>query len=461
MATGYTVLNALNRQTKAGIDETEPRARFRTRDLSIFKIYANEDNFYPQEDIEQKAGEILAIGLLEGLVVKYEPLEAVGEYKLISGERRWRALRLLVERGYKEFEFVTCNVVAPATSHEEKVAMIIANSHRNKDVATLLREENELKETLEEMKANGIELKGYNLQSGRIREVIAELLNISNTKAAQIEAVNNNLIPDFKKELDKNRLTFSAVYELSGMTEDDQKKALEILENTGELTYRTIKGLKEKPVSDSDTEEEAQNSEKSDEFETDKAEDPIQSAAGSHHEENAGNEARMAAGSEYQAPHPESMTSICYSCKNYSTCNVRTGTCRKCDQYINKAETEKTEEQRYSEEQDRIDRETARKLRQQADEERMEKLPSESPNGGHQVHKIKIGRTFFEEVSSGRKTFELQKNDRNYREGDVLELMEYAEGLFTGQMLKVLVTYILEDYTGIVDGYCIMAIERV
>ena len=113
MATGYTVLNALNRQTKAGIDETEPRARFRTRDLSIFKIYANEDNFYPQEDIEQKAGEILAIGLLEGLVVKYEPLEAVGEYKLISGERRWRALRLLVERGYKEFEFVTCNVVAP------------------------------------------------------------------------------------------------------------------------------------------------------------------------------------------------------------------------------------------------------------------------------------------------------------------------------------------------------------
>ena len=63
MATGYTVLNALNRQTKAGIDETEPRARFRTRDLSIFKIYANEDNFYPQEDIEQKAGEIHAIRL--------------------------------------------------------------------------------------------------------------------------------------------------------------------------------------------------------------------------------------------------------------------------------------------------------------------------------------------------------------------------------------------------------------
>lgn len=63
MATGFSVMDALNKQTKAGIDDTTPRAKFRTKDLSIFKIYANEGNFYPQEDIEQKAGEILAIVL--------------------------------------------------------------------------------------------------------------------------------------------------------------------------------------------------------------------------------------------------------------------------------------------------------------------------------------------------------------------------------------------------------------
>ena len=213
MATGYSVMDALNKQTKAGIDDTTPRAKFRTKDLSIFKIYANEGNFYPQEDIEQKAGEILAIGLLENLVVKYEPLEAAGEYELISGERRWRALHLLVERGYKEFEFVTCNIIAPTTSQEEKVALIIANSHRSKDIETMIHEEQELKATLEDMKANGIELKGYNLQSGRLRDVIADLLNISKTKVAQIEAVSNNLIPEFMEELNKNRLTFSAAYD--------------------------------------------------------------------------------------------------------------------------------------------------------------------------------------------------------------------------------------------------------
>ena len=103
MATGFSVMDALNKNTKAGVEDTSPKGKFRTKDLSIFKIYANESNFYPQEDIEQKAGEILALGLLENLVVKYEPIEGVGEYKLISGERRWRGLNLLVERGYKEF----------------------------------------------------------------------------------------------------------------------------------------------------------------------------------------------------------------------------------------------------------------------------------------------------------------------------------------------------------------------
>lgn len=138
MATGFSVMDALNKNTKAGAEDSTPRGKFRTKDLSIFKIYANEGNFYPQEDIEQKAGEILAFGLLENLVVKYEPREAAGEYKLISGERRWRALCLLVEKGYKEFEFVTCNIIAPSTSQEERIALIIANSHRTKDMETMI-----------------------------------------------------------------------------------------------------------------------------------------------------------------------------------------------------------------------------------------------------------------------------------------------------------------------------------
>lgn len=444
MATGYSVINALNRQTKAGIDDTAPKAKFRTKDLSIFKIYANDGNFYPQEDIEQKAGEILAIGMLENLVVKYAPLEAIGEYKLISGERRWRALRLLVERGYKEFEFATCNIVAPATSQEEKIALIIANSHRNKGMETMIREERELKETLEDMKANGIELKGYNLQSGRLREVIAELLNISKTKVAQIEAVGNNLIPEFMEELNRNRLTFSAAYELSGLTSEEQKGALAILASKGELTYQMIKEMKEKKTVTKDNEEYGSVSD------SDTEEDGVCS-----HEEE-----KNCSDDDYEDAHPESITSLCYSCKRYSECNVKTGTCRKCDQYINKAEVEKTEEQRYSEEQDRIDRETEMKIREWTDERKMETLPSEREGGSSQIYQLRIGAVFFEDIYIGKRSFDLRKNDQGYKVGDILELMEYTDGQYMGRSIKVCITYILEDYTGLKDGYCIMAITR-
>lgn len=453
MATGYSVINALNRQTKAGIDDTAPKAKFRTKDLSIFKIYANDGNFYPQEDIEQKAGEILAIGMLENMVVKYEPLEAIGEYKLISGERRWRALRLLVERGYKEFEFATCNIVAPATSQEEKIALIIANSHRNKGMETMIREERELKETLEEMKANGIELKGYNLQSGRLRDVIAELLNISKTKVAQIEAVGKNLIPEFMEELNRNRLTFSAAYELSGLTSEEQKGALAILASRGELTYQMIKEMKEKKAVMQDTEEHEPVSESDTGKEAVLSQIAVDGASSREEEESR-------TGDVYKDAHPESITSLCYSCKRYSECNVKTGTCRKCDQYINKAEAEKTEERRYSEEQDRIDRETAKKIREWTDERKMETLPSEREGGSSQIHQLKIGASFFEDVYTGEKSFELRKNDRDYKVGDILELMEYADGQYTGRSIKVCITYILEDHTGLEDGYCIMAVTR-
>lgn len=169
----------------------------------------------------------------------------------------------------------------------------------------------------------------------------------------------------------------------------------------------------------------------------------------------------MAAGDGYQTPHPEGITSLCYSCTEYETCNVKTGTCTKCDQYKNRTEAHKTDEQRYSDEQDRIDRETAKELREQADEERMNNIPSAFGENGQKVHQIRLGASFFEDACSNRKSFELRKNDRGYKEGDILELMEFADGRNTGRMVRKLVTYILEDYTGLEDGFCIMATSLV
>lgn len=430
MAAGFSVKDALNKNSKAGIDES-PRARFRTKDISIFKMYRNTMNFYSVKDIEELAGDILLSGLKQNLELVYAPCEK-GEYRIVAGERRWEALKYLVSKGYKDFELATSKLTTPQDDDEEQVEIIIANAYRTKTISDMIEEETRLKASLERMKAAGKKIKGYDLQSGRLRDVISSMLHMSKTKIAQIEAVNNNLIPEWREELKKERLTFSAAYELSGMTEDEQREALGKFAETGELTHKEVKDMKEakaagQQVSESDTAESSMNP------------------------------PEVRAGDDYETPHPEGITSICYSCTEYETCNVKTGTCTSCDQYNNRAEAYKTDEQRYSEEQDAIDRETKKKLREMEQEEKMQSLPSDTQETGQKVHQIRIAKPYFDDVANGIKTFELQKNDRGYKKGDILEMMEFADGKNTGRMVKVLVTYILEDYTGIEDGYCIMA----
>lgn len=441
MAAGFSVRDALNKNSKAGMD-TSPKARFRTKDISIFKMYRNSKNFYSMDKIEELAGDILMYGLKQNLELVYAPCEE-GEYRIVAGERRWEALKYLVSKGYKEFELATSKLTTPQCEDEEQVEIIIANAYRSKNTADMLQEEKRLKESLTRMKAEGKTVKGYDLQSGRLRDVIASMLKTSKTKVAQIETINKNLIPEWQEEMKKERITFSAAYEISGLTEEEQKEQHERFGLNGELTHKEVKEIKaekeaESNVSESDTIEEPEEKEL---------------------ESSGEDQWQQSEDGEYQTPHPEGITSLCYSCTEYETCNVKTGTCTKCDQYQNRAEYYKTDEQRYNEEQEAIDRETRKKLREKEQERKMQELPSDKAESKIKVHTVKIAKMYYEDVKSGKKSFELRKNDREYKQGDILRMLEYAEGEWTGREMIAEVTYLMKDYAGLEEGYCIMALK--
>lgn len=442
----WNVMEQLNANAKkAAVGDNTPKAHFRTQDVSINKMYSNDKNFYSVEDIEPLAQKILLVGLMENLEVVRDPCDR-GEYRIIAGERRWRALKILVEKGYTEFEKATCQIQTPASEEEETLRLIIANDYRNKTVSDLLEEENKLKKILQRMKENGQTIMGIDLNSGRIRDVVAYFLKIAPTKVAQIESINKHLIPEFSKELKEGRLTFSAAYMISGMNEETQAEMLERYQENG-LTYKEVKEIKQQQEEKAAAEQ-IESQMDIDQFieAEEEIEEPEDDAEDTEEED------------EWEDAHPESITSLCYSCKRYSDCNVKTGTCQSCDQYINKAEAEKTEEERYSEEQDAIDRETAKKLREKADEEKMQQLPSQQEK---KVHDVKLGATFFDDVKTGRKTFELRKNDRGYKEGDTIVLHEYKNGATTGRTITKKIVYMLEDFTGLEDGYCILGLGEV
>ncbi|WP_270265694.1 DUF3850 domain-containing protein [Enterococcus faecalis] len=73
------------------------------------------------------------------------------------------------------------------------------------------------------------------------------------------------------------------------------------------------------------------------------------------------------------------------------------------------------------------------------------------------IHELKILPEYFEAVVSGNKRFEIRKNDRNYKKGDILRLNEYQEGQYTGDVHVSEITYIT-DYAQ-QDGYVVLGIK--
>lgn len=76
-------------------------------------------------------------------------------------------------------------------------------------------------------------------------------------------------------------------------------------------------------------------------------------------------------------------------------------------------------------------------------------------------HKLKLAKMFFEDVRLGRKSFELRKNDRDYKIGDILELREMDNGEPTGRVIEKEITYILEGFAGLKEDYCILALADI
>lgn len=428
MAAGWSVMDALNRNSKAAAED-KPRARFRTKDISIRKMYSNDRNFYSMNGIEKLAQEILTVGLLENMTVMYAPCER-GEYRIIAGERRWRALQLLLKKGYEEFEIATCQIKSVAEEHEEMVNIIMANAYRDKTMADLLQEEQQLRKSLQYMKDNGLTLQGYTLDSGRLRDVIASIMQMSGTKIAQIDSINERLISEFTEQLKEGRLTFSAAYEISGMDQEQQQDMLKKSQESGGLTWKEVKEAKAAAEEPEDPEEAERQEPKQEET--------------------------TKPGDDYETPHPEGITSICYGCSRYLECNVKTSTCTSCDQYIDKKEAEKTEQQRYDEEQAAIDRETKRKLQEREQEEKMQHLPSDDKK-----KTIRLSCDAFDRIRNKTQTFLIVKSTE-ISESSTIIAMEFREGRATGEQMQLRVNHLEDSSTSsaLVDGYCVIGIEE-
>lgn len=239
----FSIADMLNAQTKAEATKI-PSAHFRTEDISIKRMYRNKENRYNLENIESLKSNIKTVGLRQNLEVIYAPCEQ-GDYRILSGERRWIALNMLVDEGCKEYEIVTCKVSCPQDEDMERLELMATNSYREKNNEDLLMEVKEATATFRNLKERGQNVPGYDLQSGRIRDIVASFLGLSKTKVAQIECINNNLFERLKSLLKQDKIPFSVAYEAAGLNSELQVKVVRKYYENGKVTLKDIKDIKQ------------------------------------------------------------------------------------------------------------------------------------------------------------------------------------------------------------------------
>jgi len=252
--TGSTILDTLNSKSISGGNMNTTYARFRLQDIPIDKIYSNDKNFYPLTDIEQLANEIKLCGLMENLTVVKEHCER-GDYRLVSGERRWRALTYLVEHGEDKFKNVSAKVTRFDNQNEEELYLIVANSYRTKDSATKMNEVKRMQELLQNAKNNGISINGYDMQQESIRSVMSKLLGMSETKIAELTVVINHLIDEFMTMLNDGTLGISVAYKIAGMSPDMQLEFFQYCEDETKVTLNVVQQFKEKKTAEHEQEQ--------------------------------------------------------------------------------------------------------------------------------------------------------------------------------------------------------------
>lgn len=413
----------------------------------IYDLIPSKGNFYSVEDVQDLKQSIELLGVLQPLLVTDE--EDAGKRRIIAGHRRRLAVIQLVEEGKERFRYVPILIKPTQNAILDKLALIMANRFREKTDWEKMTEALETEDLV-------LKLKETMNIPGRTRDLLAEIIETSPAQIGRYKAIYNNLIPELMAEFKANKIGVSVIYEASGLPEEYQKQAAELFRENEVLTLPDIKQLKKQYEAAQQIPGQMDINKLGQQDATEGAESGENTAGNEEDQQQAeaaaeGTE-QTTEGEEEFDPKPDTINSLCYTCIHYEECHERKATVTDCNNYINRKEANKTEEERYNEEQAAIDRETARKLKERQQEEKMQQLPSdEEPK----QRDIRLAKEKYNDITTGKLTFLLLKKD-GFKVGEEIELPEYAEGQPTGRKVDVELTYIWEDWTGLDDDYCII-----
>ena len=233
-AVGAGLLNAESRKVNV---------QKRTEYILFDKIQPNPRNEMSMTGIEELASQIKLSGLEQPLVV-YQKED--GDYMILTGHRRYTAIKTLIERGdWDKSQPIECKVkdledmdVPLDMEDKEMLSILVTNQTREKTDADIAFEIKEWKNIISKLREQGVTfmVSGYD-ESGnpikteiagvRTQEIVAKQMGLSKSQVANFNKVENKGSEPLKQALKTNRINISTASDVANMTKEEQTEFIE------------------------------------------------------------------------------------------------------------------------------------------------------------------------------------------------------------------------------------------
>lgn len=184
--------------------------------LSPYEVEASETNFYSQENIEELADSIRMVGQQQPTVLG----RVDGVYKIISGHRRNLANIHNIETGAFPRDYQAKYLYKDMTPAMLELSLIVGNAFNRRLTPY---EETEQAARLKAALIRARDEDGLEI-TGKLRDVVADILQTSRTKVARMDKINNSLEPEAREQFKAGKLGKSAAYETAKLPEEEQRQ---------------------------------------------------------------------------------------------------------------------------------------------------------------------------------------------------------------------------------------------
>lgn len=178
--------------------------------ISLSLIDEDPNNFYQLSDLDELAANIAFCGLQQPIRVR---LKEDGRYIIVSGHRRRAAVAMLAVEDPQRWQEVSCIVERDAVSPSlQQLRLIYANSNTRKMTsAEISQQAEQVEKLLYQLKEEGYDF------PGRMRDHVAEAVQVSKSKLARLKVIRENLDESWVDAWKDGTLTESQAYELAQM----------------------------------------------------------------------------------------------------------------------------------------------------------------------------------------------------------------------------------------------------